>query len=165
MQLLRGILSSAQEWVNADAAAYTPEDAGSRPGHALQRRRAPVDVRRTRILTVSHLSLPIGVVCSADPDRMDSGFIPELRRWELPSVRGALSNGRPYRARQIGGQADRGGMAPEVPHVRLCRSHTASRARIRPSSIIVFAQRPFQEDRRETSTLIIGLIGVISFAF
>jgi hypothetical protein len=38
-------------------------------------------------------------------------------------------------------------MAPQVPGVRLRRSHTASRARIRPSSIIVFAQRPFQEDR------------------
>jgi hypothetical protein len=75
------------------------------------------------------------------------GLFPSCADGSFLLWRGALSNGRPYRARQIGGQADRGGMAPEVPPVRLRRSHTASRARIRPSSIIVFAQRPFQEDR------------------
>jgi hypothetical protein len=48
---------------------------------------------------------------------------------------------------RIGGQANRSGMAPRgAARATAPQSQGLTRA-IRPSSIIVFAQRPFQEDR------------------
>src|SRR5437870_5823624 len=50
------------------AAAQGPNDTGTRPGHALQQT-AAVHVRRAQyvfVVTIGHLSLPIGVLCDTE---------------------------------------------------------------------------------------------------
>src|SRR6516162_3250521 len=59
-------------------AAYRPQHAGPRPGHAFQYS-AAVDAPCTRhflLITIGHLALLIGVVCDAGADRWLRGFIP-----------------------------------------------------------------------------------------